>query len=65
MRPSRACPVRCAGAERRVRAQGHMKAAPTVVPEKNPVSGQPNAFYGWSTPAQAAAKADNNAAHEE
>ena len=45
-------------------AQGHLKAAPTVVPEKNPVSGQPNAFYGWSTPAQTAAKAEN-ASHEE
>ena len=45
-------------------AQGHLKAAPTVVPEKNPVSGQPNAFYGWSTPAQTAAKAEN-ATHEE
>ena len=33
------------------------------MPEKNPVSGQPNAFYGWSTPA-AAPKGDN-AAHEE
>lgn len=25
-----------------------MKEAPCNVPDKNPVSGQPNAFYGWS-----------------
>jgi hypothetical protein len=30
---------------------------PNNVPEKNPVSGQPNAFYGW-TPAGGAKQAD-------
>jgi hypothetical protein len=24
-----------------------MREAPSSVPEKNPGSGQPNAFYGW------------------
>jgi hypothetical protein len=24
-----------------------MREAPSSVPEKNPSSGQPNAFYGW------------------
>ena len=25
-----------------------MKEQPKEVPERNPVSGQPNAFYGWT-----------------
>ena len=37
--------------------KGQLKAAPSNVPEKNPGTGQPTAFYG-GVPAQAAKPAD-------
>ena len=44
--------------------KGQLKAQPSNVPEKNPVSGQPNSFYGWS-PAGGAKQVDAAAAHQE
>ena len=37
----------CAKCGLLVDRKGNLKAAPQHVPEKNPLSGQPNAFYGW------------------
>ena len=37
----------CATCGLLVDRKGNLKAAPQNVPEKNPLSGQPTAFYGW------------------
>ena len=43
-----------------------MKVPPSSVPEKNPVSGQPNAFYGWSVaPGAKGESKGESAAHTE